>query len=651
MTNKPPSVTLTEKERNFVFSLVETVTGTCQRGSFRRDVLASNVERRVRNVGAQSLKAYLEFALHDPVEGDLFISALTIHTTSWFRELTHFEKLEEDLREKLTAAPGISISILCAGCSSGEEVYSLAFVLEKLRGEFPGFEYHVHGFDIDPVSIQHANRGVYGTVAFSHIPDSYRRFCLVGYDSMEGFFAPNSEIRSRCSFEILDIRCIELEGKGGYDHIFCRNLLIYFGPEDVANVVRSLLATLKPYGLLFLGHSESCEASNFGVQFVGESTYIKTKGRSDKAVTHGPVCRVLIVDDSTVARKAIEKSLAKGGLVSHSVSSAQEASDFLEKQSVDIITLDVTMPGLDGPTWLNSRRLAGLGVPVVIVSESGPSRALSILGALENGAQDYIEKSSISSDDFPAKLLAIHKSYRPRLSPQQVVRRCALQRTSVPRERPDLILIGASTGGTEAVMRLLQAMPPDSPPILIVQHISAHFAHPFAARVAQNAGLKLGICTDGSLLEPGHVYVADNARHLGVCGKRGRLSVLRSDGPPINRHRPSVDFLFQSAAVLSNVRISAVLLTGMGADGALGMKQLHEKGHITFAQDEQSCVVFGMPREAVGLGAVDIIASPLEIRQHLDWQISGAPREPGPGRLRISKGKSVKSEASTPLSS
>lgn len=622
MADRASLCKLTDEERDFVFSLVERVTGTCQQGAFRREVLASNVERRVRCVGSPSLKAYLDFALYDPVESDLLMSALTIHTTSWFREAPHFKKFEDDIRERLAANPGVSISVLCGGCSTGEEVYSLAFILERIRQDFPGFEYRVHGVDIDPISVDHATRGVYGAVAFSLIPEAFRRFCLVGHDSMAGFFAPNADVRRRCSFKVTDVRAIEAVEKVAYDYIFCRNVLIYFSPSDTKKVVRGLLAVLKNYGLLFLGHSESFESSSFGVRFLGESTYVKTRGRTEGTAGAGPACRVLVVDDSAVARKAIEKSLAKWGLVSHAVASAQEASEFLEKQSVDIITLDVTMPGLDGPTWLNSRRLAGLGVPVVIVSESGPSRALSILGALENGAQDYIEKSSISSDEFPSKLLAIHKSYRPRASALPVVRRGGVSRKGVRRERPDLIVVGASTGGTEAVMRLLHSMPPGCPPIMVVQHISAYFARPFAARVAQNAGLKLGVCSDGTPLEPGHVYVADDDRHLGVCSKRGRMSIVRSDGPPVNRHRPSVDFLFQSAAALSNVKVSAVLLTGMGADGALGMKELHDKGHVTFAQDEQSCVVFGMPREAVGLGAVDIVASPLEIRQHLEGQIN-----------------------------
>ena len=345
---------------------------------------------------------------------------------------------------------------------------------------------------------------------------------------------------------------------------------------------------------------------------------------------------MLVVDDSPVARRAIEKALEKAGVQAFSVASAEEASEFLEKHVVDVITLDVSMPGLDGPTWLNSRRLAGLGIPVVIVSESGASQAVPILGALENGAQDYIEKSAVQAPDFADRIVAISKSYKPRSPSHSVGRSPALSKSAIRRERPDVILVGASTGGTEAVMKLLDSMPSHCPPILLVQHISAYFARAFAQRVAQHAQLKLGVSAEGTLLEPGHVYVADDDRHLGITGRRGRLSILRSDGPPVNRHRPSVDFLFKSACVVSNLRISAVLLTGMGADGAHGMRTLHDRGALTFAQDEQSCVVFGMPREAIALGAVDVIAPPWEIRQQLQWHISQSSEAPGHEASRLS---------------
>lgn len=621
MSTRSSNYRLSEEERDFVFALIERVTGTCQEGAYRREVLAANVERRIRYVGAPSLRSYLTYAMGDPSERELLLSALTIHTTSWFREAPHFHKFEATIRQGIVDHKLKTVRVLCAGCSTGEEVYSLALTLELIRKGCPGFEYHVHGIDIDPLSVAHAARGIYGEVAFSLIPEPYRSLCLVGTGAKRGFFTLSNEVRSRCSFGVIDLRAFGRENRDSFDCIFCRNVLIYFKPEDITNLVKGLLTGLRVDGSLFLGHSEAIDAARYGVRFLGDSTYIKRAALTDASNSVEGGCRVLVVDDSPVARKALERSLERGGLQAFSVACAEEASEFLERNSVDVITLDVTMPGLDGPTWLTSRRLAGLGVPVVIVSESGPSQGNSILGALENGAQDYIEKSSINSPDFADKILAIATSYRPQQSCSSPAQREPLTKPVVRRECPDMILVGASTGGTEAMTRLLDSMPPDSPPIIVVQHISPYFARAFAQRLAHNARLRLGVSAEGTLLERGHIYVADDDRHLGIGGKKGRLYVIRSDGPPINRHRPSVDFLFKSAAVLSNVGISAVLLTGMGADGAEGMKELHDRGAVTFCQNERSCVVFGMPREAITLGAADVVASPEEIRQQLEWQI------------------------------
>lgn len=621
MTTRSSNYRLSEEERDFVFALIERVTGTCQEGAYRREVLAANVERRIRYVGAPSLRSYLTYAMSDLSEGELLLSALTIHTTSWFRESPHFHKFEAAIRQRIVDHKLKSVRVLCAGCSTGEEVYSIALTLEVIRKSYPGFEYHVHGIDIDPLSVAHAARGIYGEVAFSLIPEPYRALCLVGSGAKRGFFTLSREIRGRCSFGVTDLRAFGRENGDSFDCIFCRNVLIYFKPEDIRTLVKGLLTALRVDGALFLGHSEAIDATRYGVRFLGDSTYIKRAAFTEGSNVAEGGCRVLVVDDSPVARKALERSLERGGIHAFSVASADEASEFLERNSVDVITLDVTMPGLDGPTWLTSRRLAGLGVPVVIVSESGPSQGNSILGALENGAQDYIEKSSINSPDFADKILAISKSYRPQESCSPPTRRGPITKPMVRRECPDMILVGASTGGTEAMTRLLDSMPPEGPPIIVVQHISPYFARAFAQRLAQNARLRLGGCAEGTLLERGHIYVADDDRHIGIGGKKGRFYLTRSDGPAINRHRPSVDFLFKSAAVLSNARVSAVLLTGMGADGAQGMKELHDRGAVTFCQDERSCVVFGMPREAIALGAADVVASPEEIRQQLEWQI------------------------------
>jgi two-component system chemotaxis response regulator CheB len=184
----------------------------------------------------------------------------------------------------------------------------------------------------------------------------------------------------------------------------------------------------------------------------------------------------------------------------------------------------------------------------------------------------------------------------------------------------EVIVIGASTGGPDALTELLRAMPPGSPPVVVVQHIAPALAHGFAERLARNAGLRLGESATGVLLQPDTIYLALDARHIGVRkGLLGPILVI-DDGPPVSGHRPSVDYLFSSMArARGESRVFAALLTGMGRDGAEGLKSLLDAGAFTVAQDEASCAVYGMPKEAVRLGAVKLSGSIPQIRQWMEY--------------------------------
>lgn len=183
-----------------------------------------------------------------------------------------------------------------------------------------------------------------------------------------------------------------------------------------------------------------------------------------------------------------------------------------------------------------------------------------------------------------------------------------------------VIVIGASTGGPDALTELLRAMPAGSPPVVVVQHIAPPLARSFAERLARNSGMRLGEIKSGVLLQPGTIYLSLDAQHIGVRkGISGPIIVV-DDGPPVSGHRPSVDFLFQSAAKsMGDMRIFAALLTGMGRDGAGGLKSLLDSGAFTVAQDETSCAVYGMPKEAVRAGAVRLSGSIPEIRHWMEY--------------------------------
>ena len=186
--------------------------------------------------------------------------------------------------------------------------------------------------------------------------------------------------------------------------------------------------------------------------------------------------------------------------------------------------------------------------------------------------------------------------------------------------RPDLILLGASTGGTDALNKLLTNFPTRSPPVLIVQHIPANFAKAFAERLISNSGLKLGEMRSGALLKEGHIYISLEDAHIGVKKHGGEYQLELSYSPPMNRHRPSVEYLFQSCLPFAN-KVAATILTGMGNDGAQSLAELKKRGGITFAQSEESCVVFGMPKEAIKLGGAGFIGDLRAIRSEHDTLI------------------------------
>lgn len=335
--------------------------------------------------------------------------------------------------------------------------------------------------------------------------------------------------------------------------------------------------------------------------------------------------RVLVVDDSALVRKLITEMLA----ADHEIDVVGAASDpFMARERIkqlnpDVITLDVEMPRMDGITFLeNLMRLRP--TPVVMVSSLTQRGADVTLRALELGAIDFVAKpkvdvaGSLSSyaDELIAKVKVAAKARvnargaGPRPIPAVDPRRTAdavlppmSSRGHVLRTTERIIAIGASTGGTEAIRELLSAFPPDAPAIVISQHIPAAFSKAFAERMNRMSPMSVCEAQDGQQILPGHVYIAPGDQHLLVVRDGARYRCRLNDGPPVNRHRPSVDVMFRSVAQNVGPNAIGVILTGMGEDGARGLKEMGEAGAPTIAQDEATSVVWGMPGTAVKLGA------------------------------------------------
>lgn len=331
--------------------------------------------------------------------------------------------------------------------------------------------------------------------------------------------------------------------------------------------------------------------------------------------------RVLIIDDSALVRKMLTVMLSEDPAI-EVVGTAPDpliARDRIKQLSPDVLTLDVEMPRMDGLTFLeNLMRLHPM--PVVMVSSLTERGAEVTLRALELGAVDFVAKpgSDITgtfgdgAEQIRSKIkVAARARPRPmtaRVTPLRATPRldadAVLPRTGATgRDGGRIIAIGASTGGTEAIRTVLASMPPDAPPIVIVQHIPAPFSEPFARRMDQCSAMRVCEARDGQPILAGNVYIAPGNRHLLVMRDGSRHVCRLHDGPQVNRHRPSVDVLFRSmVASVGNAGVGA-LLTGMGDDGARGLKEMRDAGAATLVQDEASSVIWGMPGAAWKLGA------------------------------------------------
>ncbi len=459
---------LDDSEQEALYELIQGLTGTCQEGSFKKDVLSSNVERRINSLGFSSFATYLKLLSEDDYEYQQFLSLITIHTTYWFRENPHFKKLEDEVLKRMMAATGpVKLKLWSAACSTGQEAYSIAFVLETICTLYPQLSYEIYASDIDPVSVNTAKEGEYPEAQLKSIPNQFQNSVVV----KGATFAVKEKIKKKMIFftgSLLDDHHSRFQES--LDFIFCRNVLIYFSAQSTLEAVHSFKRYLNPTGLLVLGHSENFETSKTEFELVGNSCYKKR------------------IKESSFERKSEEPFLK---VFSH----------------------------------------------------------------------------------------------------------------------PQIIAIGASTGGPETLEVFLRDFPKPCPPVIIVQHINTSFCESFAKRMAAISGLECRDTRKKIPLTPDGIYIAWGDYHLTVTEENNLFYIQPSTETQRNGHRPSVDVLFES---LSKVRARSigVLLTGMGRDGAEGLLKMKQSRRcLTMAQNQETSVVFGMPKEAIDLGAAHMIGS------------------------------------------
>lgn len=335
--------------------------------------------------------------------------------------------------------------------------------------------------------------------------------------------------------------------------------------------------------------------------------------------------RVLCVDDSALVR-GLMVEIINGHPDMEVVATAPDplvARDLIKQHNPDVLTLDVEMPRMDGLDFLE-RLMRLRPMPVVMVSSLTERGSEVTLRALELGAVDFVTKPKLGlrdglmeySDLIADKIRAAAASRPRQLQVQRPRPRMLTARPFSTTER--LVMIGASTGGTEAIRQVLEPLPPNSPAIMITQHMPAGFTRSFVQRLDNLCAVQVHEAEDGQRVLPGHVYLAPGGvAHMKLARSGANYVVQLDSSEPVNRHRPSVDVLFHSAAEVAGRNAVGVLLTGMGKDGAQGMLAMKQAGAITFAQDEASCVVFGMPREALHIGAADEAVPLSEISERI----------------------------------
>ena len=343
--------------------------------------------------------------------------------------------------------------------------------------------------------------------------------------------------------------------------------------------------------------------------------------------------RVLVVDDSAVVRRMISDALSLDPEI-EVVGAACDpyvARDMILQHDPDVLTLDIEMPRMDGLTFLKILQ-EHRPMPVVIVSSLTPAGSKIALRAMELGAVDVVAKQSSAWNIGSLREQLAHRvkgAARARLSllhPAAPANSSAESSAGIHFSPRQLLVIGASTGGTEAIKNVLSRLPAELPGVCIVQHIPPVFSKTFAERLNECCALEVREAEQGDEVRPGTVLIAPGDYHMVVeAGSNGYRIRLRQD-PPIHFTRPAVDMLFNSAAQCAGRHAVGVLLTGMGRDGAQGMQQLRSAGGINLAQNEATCVVYGMPRAAVDLGVVDRVL-PLD---HIPHAIIQALRERAP---------------------
>lgn len=621
---------------------ISKITGV-QLGEKQYSLVLSRLSKHFRNMGGMSPQEYWEYLKNNEEEEvPVLISLLTTHHTFFFREQVHFDYLEKVLPDIVAAAKAKgkkTIKIWCAACSKGQEGYTLGMFLDyHLKQLRTDMDYQILFSDVDTASVKWAENGVYLNEELNRVPITYRSNHWVrGKGEVSDFSKIRNTVKSKCEFRPINLMELAKEKfHQKFDLVFCRNVFIYFTVKEIESISRELLKNMEDHALFFIGVSESLMGATLSVDHLGKSIYKKSKeehlieanapkeakltANAKKRETSKPREHLEVVKASTDNVKPSESKIHNVLTLQSSlklsaelrtligrfpefksvgfdlVKDANEAIKKINDKKVDILILEIgCLPFLQ-------KILTETSAKVLIASGPGAD-STQINHALDLGSQDYvmIEGRHFKETEIKSlhdKLLKIGNS---------VVSKSIAKHLSLDASKftDSIIGIGASTGGTEAITSLLTKLPAIMPPIVIVQHIPEVYSKQFADRLDGLCQLEVREAKDGDELKPGLALVAPGNFQMKVVYRGGKYKVKVYDGDKVSGHKPSVDVLFNSLAEVDVKKLYGVILTGMGSDGAQGLLKMKQAGAKTVSQNEESCVVYGMPKVAHELGASD----------------------------------------------
>ncbi|MGY3805297.1 chemotaxis-specific protein-glutamate methyltransferase CheB [Pigmentibacter ruber] len=583
------------------------------------------IKLRINILNFKNTEEYYEYYLNNiESERKNLISILTNHTTEFFREPEHFDYLADEFFPRYIKNKK-SLRIWSAAASVGKEVYSIAicylevcFSLGLKYDSIPQIE--ILGTDIDELSIQKCQNGIYLATDIEKEMGKVliKKYFDYGENELKNYVRIKDSVFKLCKFKVHNLLDSSNE-IGKFDVIFIRNIIIYYKRKEVKDIIMRLKNNLESNGILVLGHSESL--SNLDLPFI----HIKNSIYTLNLKPNDDLTRVFVIDDTLTMRDFLRKILTKeeNFLIIGEAENPIEAMEKLEKLELQphVIVLDLNMPKMNGIEYLELLKNKP-HPPIVIMSSMSFDEADNGIKCLELGAFDYIEKpSGVHSPKEISNIRNVitqaRKSIKSfELKNKQLSKQRLLSLNPLPKKfiKPDLIAIGSSTGGVEALQTILLQLKTNFPPIVIVQHIPEYFSQALANRLSELCKFKVFEGKNRQILEPNCVYLAPGGKQMRIIEEKSKLLLEINDSEKINMHKPSIDYLFYSLVNLKNeINICAIILTGMGSDGANGLKELYNKNAFTIAQDEESCVVFGMPKEAIALGGVHQVAPLHEI--------------------------------------